>query len=119
MLRALALTLVLLPYCAATCKYCQTSGPQSSAEQPSWFQNLQQDRNKTIATIGFKGGVFDTPELLWTQQAWIQPQMHPYDRFFYDYDSHTYTVDRYLDDLINRYGSVASTGWLSPHTDRY
>eukprot|EP01044_Picomonas_judraskeda_P005323 COSAG03_NODE_499_length_7409_cov_11.656088_3_plen_56_part_00 len=34
--------------------------------------------------------------------------MHPFDRYFYDRNSHEYTVDRFLDDLVNRYGGVDS-----------
>ncbi len=32
--------------------------------------------------------------------------MHPYDRYFYNYTLHKYTVDRYLDDLERRYGGI-------------
>jgi hypothetical protein len=35
----------------------------------------------------------------WTQQSYIQPQSHPYDRFFYDPVKGEYTIDRFLDDL--------------------
>ena len=36
----------------------------------------------------------------------MQPQMMVHDRYFYDPVSHTYTVDRYLDDLNKRYGGI-------------
>jgi len=42
----------------------------------------------------------------WTQTAYIQPQMHPYDLYFYDPESDSYTVQRYLKDLKDRYGGV-------------
>jgi len=73
----------------------QTAGPASPAERDEWFKKLEEDRDATIvsdstmvdhtdvvsqAKIGYKGGVFDTPELQWTQTSFIQPQMHPYDR---------------------------------------
>ena len=36
----------------------------------------------------------------------MQPQMHPYDRYFYNYTQHAYTIDRYIDDLETRYGGI-------------
>jgi len=86
----------------------QTAGPDSPSAQPAWLQNLKSDRDATITKIGYKGGVFATPELQWTQTSYIQPQMHPYDRFFYDIESHSYTVDKYLADVKERYGGIDS-----------
>ena len=40
--------------------------------------------------------------------GYVQPQMHPFDRFFYDRASHSYTVDRWLDDVQERYGGIDS-----------
>ena len=49
------------------------------------------------------------PDLLkWTQTSYVEPQIHPFDRLFYDRDSHKYTVTRFLDDLTTRYGGVDS-----------
>mmetsp|Transcript_36015 Transcript_36015/g.113108 ORF Transcript_36015/g.113108 Transcript_36015/m.113108 type:complete len:229 (-) Transcript_36015:29-715(-) len=44
----------------------------------------------------------------WTQTSWMQPQMHPYDRSFYDPASGEYTVGRYLADVRARYGGIDS-----------
>ena len=41
-------------------------------------------RAACTAAIGFDGATFRVPGLLWTQTAYISPQMHPYDRFFFD-----------------------------------
>ena len=72
------------------------------------MQRLVDDRNATLAKIGWKGGVYDVPELKWTPTSYIQPQMHPYDRFFYDPVKSNYTVSRYLQDLTDRYGRIDS-----------
>lgn len=40
--------------------------------------------------------------------GYVEQQVHPFDRYFYDRNSHEYTVDRFLDDLANRYGGVDS-----------
>lgn len=50
--------------------------------------------------------VYDVPALQWTQTAFVQPQMHPYDRYFYSETQGKYTVGRYLQDLTDRYGGV-------------
>jgi hypothetical protein len=55
--------------------------------------------------IGFNGSAFEVPELKWTQTAYVGPQMHPYDRYFFDpmlgngTNGTGYTVDRWLADL--------------------
>jgi hypothetical protein len=49
---------------------------------------------------------YNNPALQWTQTSFIQPQMHPYDRFFYDDVNREYSVTRYLGDLTARYGGV-------------
>jgi len=83
---------------------CIVHGPTSRDQQQQWLDGLKKDRDDSLKTINYKGGVFD--EVPWTQSAWIQPQMHPYDRYFYDPVSHTYTVSKFLDDLKARYGGV-------------
>ena len=40
--------------------------------------------------------------------GYVEPQVHPFDRFFYNRSSHSYTVERFLDDLTDRYGGVDS-----------
>jgi len=129
---------------------CRVEGPATPAAQPAWLAALKADRRATVARIGYRGGVFDTPELKWTQTAFVQPQMsvhracvpdahpdrdlggdlgdsgvsspllcspfnpvlpshgcrHPFDLFFYDANSHNYTVSRYLDDVEARYGGI-------------
>ena len=52
--------------------------------------------------------MYSVPALAWTQTAYIQPQMHPYDRFFYDVDAGNYTVDRFVADALARYGGFDS-----------
>lgn len=38
----------------------------------------------------------------------MQPQMQPYDRFFFDPATGNYTVDRWVADVMARYGGVDS-----------
>jgi formylglycine-generating enzyme required for sulfatase activity len=67
---------------------------------------LKQDRVNTQKTISWKGGVSD--KVPWTLTSYIQPQVHPYDRYLYDPVKKVYTVDRYLEDLRTRYGGIDS-----------
>ena len=92
---------------AAGCKSCEYAGPDSPAAQPAWLAGLQKVRSDVRSQIGYNASIYAVPELAWTQTSYMQPQMHPYDRFFYDPEQ-GYTVDRYLDDLKDRYGGVDS-----------
>lgn len=92
---------------AAKCGSCETPGPSSPKAQPAWLAALKQERTDALKKVNYNGGVFATPELAWTQTSYIQPQSHPYDRFFYDPDV-GYTIDKFLDDLKTRYGGIDS-----------
>jgi len=90
---------------AAACNgKCIIDGPADRSQQAKWLADLVSDRENTLKTINYAGGVFD--QVNWTQSAFIQPQMHPYDRYFYDPETHSYTVQKYLQDLKTRYGGV-------------
>ena len=108
---------------------CRADGPSSVAQQPAWLAALRADRAATDARTGFAGGVFGTPALSWTATAYVQTQMHPFHRYFYDRGSgsssttttnsssttaRNFTVDRYLDDATARYGGLdAALVWPS------
>ena len=85
---------------------CRTEGPATPQQQPAWLAAMQADRAATNSRTGYAGGVFDVPALAWTRTAWVQPQFHPFDRFFYSRETKNYTVRRYLDDLDTRYGGI-------------
>ena len=87
------------------CGSCQQAGPASPSVQAEWLSALKAERETVLQKLRWAGGVFDIPSLKWTQSSYIQPQMHPYDRFFYD-PQVGYTVDRFLDDLKARYGGI-------------
>lgn len=55
---------------------------------------------------GYEGSRYEIPALKWTQSSFIQPQMMVQDRYFYDPETHQYTVNRYLEDLEKRYGGI-------------
>ena len=82
--------------------------PSDAASVAAWRTAMVEWRSRMRNKIQFNGSVFEVPELKWTQTSYIQPQMHPYDRFFYDPLADNYTVQKFLDDVDARYGGVDS-----------
>ena len=83
-------------------------GPSSPADFNTWYENLASWKETTLAEINFNGSIFEVPEILWTQTTFMQPQIHPYDQFFYNITTHSYTPDKFVNDLNDRYGGVDS-----------
>jgi formylglycine-generating enzyme required for sulfatase activity len=83
-------------------------GPRTPADFPAWLAAMRQWRSERLADLHYDGHEYDRPELKWTQSSFIQPQMMVEDRYFYDPVAGKYTVDRYLDDLQQRYGGIDS-----------
>jgi formylglycine-generating enzyme required for sulfatase activity len=79
-----------------------------SSEHEAWLKDLRQWRRERLIRMGYDGGEYQRPELLWTQRDFIQPQMMAEERYFHDPAAGKYTVDRYLDDLDKRYGGIDS-----------
>jgi iron(II)-dependent oxidoreductase len=79
-----------------------------SGEHEAWLNDLRQWRRERLIRMGYDDAEYRRPELLWTQRNFIQPQMMAEERYFYDPAAGKYTVDRYLDDLDQRYGGVDS-----------
>jgi len=73
-----------------------------------WLADVTHWRMEHRIRIGFDTSAYDRPELRWTQSSFIQPQVMMEDRYLYDPEKNTYTVDRFLDDLTKRYGGVDS-----------
>jgi iron(II)-dependent oxidoreductase len=71
-----------------------------------WLGDLEHWRDERRIRIAYDGSRYDLPALRWTQSSFIQPQMMVHDRYFYDPVAGKYTVDRYLDDLNQRYGGI-------------
>ena len=65
-------------------------------------------RREHLTRIGYDDANYRRPELQWAQRNFVHAQMMVEDRFFFDPDSGTYTVDRYLDDLEARFGGIDS-----------
>ena len=82
------------------------SKPCSPTEHKAWLADITRWRAERRTRIGYDGARYDLPALKWTQSSFMQPQMMVQDRYFYDPEAGKYTVDRYLDDLEERYGGI-------------
>ena len=82
----------------------EDSRPDSSCGGELELEELKADRQATQEAIGWQGGVSD--QIPWSLTAYIQPQVHTFDRYLYNPNTKSYTVDRYLDDLKTRYGGI-------------
>ena len=80
----------------------------TAATHQQWLTDVTRWRNERRIRIGYDGSRYADAALKWTQSSFIQPQMMVQDRYFYDPVAKRYTVDRYLDDLVQRYGGIDS-----------
>jgi formylglycine-generating enzyme required for sulfatase activity len=71
-----------------------------------WLKDIDHWRSERRIRIDYDPTRYTLPALQWTQSSFIQPQMMVHDRYFYDPVGGHYTVDRYLDDLEQRYGGI-------------
>jgi hypothetical protein len=88
----------------------QIPGPANMqpATVAAWHKNMHLWRDAYKKTTSYSDKIYSDPQLKWTQTSYMQPQMHPYDRYFYDPVAHKYTVQKWLDDVNKRYGGVDS-----------
>jgi formylglycine-generating enzyme required for sulfatase activity len=84
----------------------QTPCPAGTHE--NWLRDLQHWRMELRIRTGYNPARYEQAETRWAQSSFIQPQMMVHDRYFYDPVAGHYTVNRYLDDLENRYGGIDS-----------
>ena len=73
-----------------------------------WIRDLLDWRREHLVRIGYDDSNYRRPELQWAQRNFVHAQMMVEDRFFYDPVIGEYTVDRYLDDLEQRFGGLDS-----------
>jgi iron(II)-dependent oxidoreductase len=83
-----------------------SNGERGCDNHQAWLSDITHWRQERRIRIGYDGSNYQIPALQWTQSSFIQPQMMVQDRYFYDPVGGKYTVDRYLDDLQNRYGGI-------------
>ena len=76
------------------------------ASHQTFLDAIRHWRMERRIYVGYDGTRYAAPNQQWTQSGFLQPLMMVEDRYLYDPASGKYTVDRYLDDLVNRYGGI-------------
>jgi hypothetical protein len=79
-----------------------------AASVDDWVREVRDWRREHLIRIGYNDSYYRRPELQWAQRNFVHAQMMVEDRYFYDPLAGKYTVDRYLDDLIARFGGIDS-----------
>ena len=74
----------------------------------TWRHGFTLWRQEHLIRMGYDDSQYTRKELLWSQCNYVHAQMMVEDRYFYDPIARQYTVDKYLDDLINRFGGIDS-----------
>ena len=82
--------------------------PINQSVQPEWLTAITAWRSACRTQIHYNDSIYSVPQLHWARTNFVQPQSHPYDRFFFNETTQRYTVDRFLQDLTMRYGGIDS-----------
>ena len=88
--------------------YC---GPRSNQTNSEWLQEMHEFRNAIRAASNLSGNFCGNSSDLYGRNAWastafVWPLSMAMDRFLYDSTTHAWTVDRFLNDLKERYGGI-------------
>jgi gamma-glutamyl hercynylcysteine S-oxide synthase len=98
------------PSCGAVPEWNDSAPPATctALQIEDWLRDITHWRNERRIRIGLDETAYRDPALTWTQSSFVQPQMMVHDRYFYDPATRRYTVDRYLNDVEQRYGGIDS-----------
>ena len=83
---------------------CQSrAGPADKSKETfdTWFRDFNQYIEKLRKDVDF--AIYDDQRLSWARTSFIQPQMMLHDKFIFDRTKNIWTVDKYLNDLKDRY----------------
>lgn len=98
------------PVCGSIPQWDARTQPATcnSRQWSDWLREITHWRAERRIRMGYDDAIYRQPELLWTQSNFVQPQMMIHERTFYDLAARRYTVDRYLEDVNQRYGGIDS-----------
>eukprot|EP01084_Bolivina_argentea_P190015 326654_1 len=81
-------------------------GPSNPSEWESWYLSNVNMRKEALKKVNYNGSIYSVKELYWTQTAYILPQMEPFDTYWYDFETHQYTIDKWVSFVNDQYGGV-------------
>jgi len=79
-----------------------------NAAAVAWRHGMKIWRTEHLIRMGYDDAQYRREEFLWSQRNYVHAQVMVEDRYLYDPVAGRYTVDRYLDDLEERFGGVDS-----------
>jgi iron(II)-dependent oxidoreductase len=82
--------------------------PCSKERIDEWRKDIDNWRDQTRDRVGYNDALYKRKEGLWAQSSFMQAQAMAEERYLYDPVEGKYTVDRYLDDLVRRFGGIDS-----------
>ena len=97
--------LIKAPGCFVTKRRQAKCSPEESA---AWLEDVQNWRRQRLEYIGYSDERYRNPATAWAQRSFVQTQVGVEDRYLFNVSTGKYTVDRYLDDLKQRYGGIDS-----------
>jgi hypothetical protein len=86
----------------------QLAGPDAQGNRSAWeewLQELKVWRTQVHEAMSYSDERY--AHRPWTQRNFVSPQMHPFDLAFYT-QGKGYTVDEWLDGVLQRYGGIDS-----------
>jgi formylglycine-generating enzyme required for sulfatase activity len=82
------------------------AGPAALSQRDQWLDSIKTWRKQQLEKLQFNDRHYTNKAFKWVPATFIYAQMMAHDRYFYDPVTQQYTVDKYLDDLIARYGGL-------------
>jgi hypothetical protein len=82
--------------------------PANHSAQPAWLAAITAWRSSCRGQIHYSDRIYSVPQLMWARTNFVQPQSHPYDRYFFNESTQRYSVSTFLGDLKARYGGIDS-----------
>ncbi len=89
-------------------KNARTGAGCTHDQHEHWLNDMREFRSERRIRVQYHDHRYADPATKWTQSSFVQPQMMAHDRYFYDEKAGRYTVNRYLDDVTQRYGGIDS-----------
>ncbi len=80
------------------------AGPEGNHQ--TWLDSMKSWRTKLRDTLQFNTHEYTRKELTWTRDVYTYAQVMAHDRYLYDPVKRKYTVDRFLNDVDQRYGGL-------------